>query len=335
MSEESESRAFKILAIDGGGIRGLYSAKLLQVLEARSKTPIVDHFDMVCGTSTGGLIALALAMGFPAAEITNFYKLHGPEIFPRMLPLWGKVKQLIGRGKYSNEPLRKVLEELFGDRRVGDSKCLMCITSYSVTKARPYIFRFDHPEGNLARDNGVRCVDVALATSAAPTYFPVVKIHGNSEQLIDGGICANNPAIVGLMEALRYFVGKDKAYDRVEILSVETVGAHVGKRLETRLAKGAVHWREDLVTCFMEGQARMTDFALRQLSETGFIPLSYVRLEGRDVSPDQAALLSLDNARPEALELLETLGEAAAHTFGVKPEVNHFFTTVRTYKLPT
>lgn len=329
MADQDSKPVFKILSIDGGGIRGLYSAKMLEVFEARFSTSVAKHFDLICGTSTGGLIALALATGLSAAEVTKFYKTYGPEIFPAMWKWTGFRKQLFGGGKYSNDVLRGILEHLFDDKRIGDSECLLCIPSYSLTMARPYIFRFDHPEGKLGRDNEQLCVEVALATSAAPTYFPIVEV--DNQQLVDGGVCANNPALVGLMEALRHFVGEDKPFGSVEILSVETISVPVGKRHKKHLARGALHWREELVSCFMEGQARTTDFILHELSALAYVPLSYVRLKGENVSPEQASLLSLDNASPASLKLLETLGKDAGDNLAVQKDVCRFFDTGRTY----
>jgi uncharacterized protein len=332
MSEDKKQ--FKILAIDGGGIRGLYSAKILEIFEARFNTRITDHFDLLCGTSTGGLIALALAMGTPAAEIVQFYKTYGSQIFPHRIPLLGFYLQIMGRGKYSNKILRDVLTHLFGNRCLGDSNSLLCIPSYSITRARPYIFRYDHVEGGLARDNSTRCVDVALATSAAPTYFPMIEIESHlGQQLIDGGVCANNPALVGALEALRYFVGGDRPYGEAQILSLETLNTPLGRQAKKRLDRGFLHWRADLVNCFTEGQARMTNYALKQLSELSFIPIRYLRLESPAVSAEQAKLLSLDNAQPEALKQLEACGADMAHHFAVNPEVSKLFTTRKTYTL--
>lgn len=328
MSDPYPKPAFKILAIDGGGIRGLYSAKMLEVFEERFDTSVAKHFDMVCGTSTGGLIALAVATRHPAKEITSFYKKHGPKIFPALGRWVGLGKQLLG-GKYSDKALREALEQFFGNTCIGDSECLLCVPSYSVTKARPFIFKFDHPEGNLRRDNKRRCVDVALATSAAQTYFPMVEVDG--QQLVDGGACANNPALVGLMEALCYFVGEDKPFGSVEILSIETVSVPVGAKHKSSLARGALQWRGELVSCFMEGQARTVDFILNGLSAYSCVPLNYCRLEKDSVSPDQASLLALDDASPKALRLLETLGEDYAHNLAVQQNVKHFFDTERTY----
>jgi len=329
-------QTFKILSIDGGGIRGLYSARMLEVFEERFQTRTVDQFDMICGTSTGGLIALALAMGIPAKKIREFYDTHGPRIFPAAPAITALIRQTFGRGKYSNEVLRVVLLEMLGNKRIGDSECLLCIPSYSLTQAKPYIFRWDHPEGKLGRDNATLCVDVALATSAAPTFFPIVEIeHANHEgqQFVDGGICANNPSLVGLMEAVRYFAGPDTTtpYSAIEILSIETLNPPMGRAAQKRLAKGVIQWREDLVSVFMEGQARMTDFIMNQLCDSLHVPARYVRIASPPVPSEEAALLGLDNAKPAALQLLRRIGNDPAQHWAVREELIRFYQTPKTY----
>lgn len=133
------------------------------------------------------------------------------------------------------------------------------------------------------------------------------------------------------MEALCYFVGEDKPFGSVEILSIETVSVPVGAKHKSSLARGALQWRGELVSCFMEGQARTVDFILNGLSAYSCVPLNYCRLEKDSVSPDQASLLALDDASPKALRLLETLGEDYAHNLAVQQNVKHFFDTERTY----
>src|SRR5690554_1646152 len=113
MSTGSNS-TFKILSIDGGGIRGLYSAQLLAVLEKRVSGRLVDYFDMICGTSTGGLIALGLAIGIPASTIADFYFEKGPQIFPARYRWIRLLSQLLGRGKYSNAALKYALTSVLG-----------------------------------------------------------------------------------------------------------------------------------------------------------------------------------------------------------------------------
>lgn len=331
-NENSNNQAtFKILSIDGGGIRGLYSAKLLEIFETRFKCRLVDYFDMICGTSTGGLIALGLALGIPATNISQFYLEKGREIFSNDKSILRLLKQFFGTGKYKNQDLKRALQSIFGEKKLGDAECLVCIPSHSITHARPYIFKFDHPEGGLDRDNNTLVVDVALATSAAPTFFPIVEIRDHPGQFVDGGVCANNPALVGLLEAIMHFVGDDKQFDYIKMLSIATLSPSSGRVLSSRKSKGVIHWREDLVNLFSEGQSKMTSFTMQQLCKSEFIPCDYVRISSPDVSPQQASLLSLDNASQKALDFLSATGEDQAHQYAVKNEIRDFFVTKKKY----
>ena len=170
------SRVFKVLSIDGGGIKGIYSAKILEEIEKEFNSSIVEYFDLICGTSTGGLIALALSLKIPVSEMVSLYENFGSLIFNKPKGLKRYYRQLIKGGKYDNEILKNKLKEIFRTSRISDSQCLLCIQSYNLTEGRPFIFKYDHNEGGLRRDNDTLYVDVALATSAAPTFFPVVEI---------------------------------------------------------------------------------------------------------------------------------------------------------------
>ncbi len=137
----NESKIFKILTIDGGGIKGLYSASILARIEEKTGKKIGDHFDMICGTSTGGLIALALSKGISAQEIADMYFNEGSKIFPvsenKLIRYaqrkWQFFKQLLWKGKFSAEPLRTILERLFGETTMGEANNLLCIPSYNLS----------------------------------------------------------------------------------------------------------------------------------------------------------------------------------------------------------
>lgn len=130
-THNTESKAFKILCVDGGGIKGLYSSTILEHLEQRFG-PISDYFDMICGTSTGGLIALCLALKIPATEISKIYEEHGGIIFPKRTLLGGIIRQTFWKGKYSDQPLKQVLNAVFEEKTVNDLQNLICIPSYSL-----------------------------------------------------------------------------------------------------------------------------------------------------------------------------------------------------------
>ena len=146
-------KPFKILSVDGGGIKGLYSSSILEHLERKFNGNCSDYFDLLCGTSTGGLIVVALSLKISAGEVSKIIEKHGHEIFPKQNKFVSFFRQTLWKGKFSDEPLKKVLTNLFGERTIADSNNLLCIPAYSFTDARPWIFKFDHKEGHLDRDN--------------------------------------------------------------------------------------------------------------------------------------------------------------------------------------
>src|SRR3989442_5590388 len=157
---------FQILSLDGGGIKGLFSAAVLAKLEEDLNTNITDHFDLIVGTSTGGIIALGLGLGMKPQEIVQFYVESGPQIFRDRLGL-SKFKHWLSC-KFPQHPLRTALQKCFGDRPLADSKKRLVIASYNCGADDIYLFKTPHHE-RLRRDYKVPMWKVALATSAAPT----------------------------------------------------------------------------------------------------------------------------------------------------------------------
>lgn len=203
---------FKILSFDGGGIRGLFSASVASHLEQNTGKRLIDHFDLVVGTSTGAIIALGLAAGLTGEEILQFYELHGPDIFARKR----RLSQVI-RPKYSNRPFVAALQEVFGDRTLNDLKAPVCIAAYEMIEAVPRVLKTDHNAG--LHWGGARTVwKVAAASAAAPTFFPPVTID-REDLHIDGGLWANNPVLIGITEAMTRF---EQPLGNIRILSIGT-----------------------------------------------------------------------------------------------------------------
>lgn len=202
----SESKIKRILCIDGGGIKGVMPAAYLAYIEEKLGISVADHFDLIAGTSTGGIIALGLGMGVSPAEILKLYREKGATIFGQDVPaelkipnqVWLYGKQLFFR-KYSSQNLQSALTEILGKKRLGESKNRLVIPAYSDTLPGPYLFKTAH-HTRLRSDYKQMAVDVALATSAAPTYFSKHQI-ATGEELIDGGVWANNPIGVAALEA--------------------------------------------------------------------------------------------------------------------------------------
>lgn len=324
-------KPFKILSIDGGGIKGLYSSTILEHLEQRSR-PISEYFDMLCGTSTGGLIALCLGLGLSAKEISGIYEQHGRKIFPRRTWLGGIFRQTAWGGKYNDAPLKEVLDGIFGDAKIGDLDNLVCIPSYSFTDARPWVFKRDH--GKLDRDNNASLVDVALATSAAPTYFPLCEIpYYNNKQFIDGGVWANNPSLVGVIEALTYFVGKDKQFSSVELLSVSSLNNTSGKPVGLKRHRSFLQCRNDLFDTSLIGQSQFTDYFLTRLCEMNDIKINYKRIPSELISAEQQHLVKLDCASEKAIQFIKGKGNDRGTLAKKDLEVERFFQHKKKYKI--
>lgn len=336
-------KVFKILSIDGGGIKGLYSATILKKFEEKFDCKTSNHFDMICGTSTGGLIALALSLKIPAKEICQFYENKGAIIFPSQkkfkIPFlgimdYGFFKQIMKGGKYSDEGLKESLTEIFGDKKIKDCNNLLCIPSYSMTEAKPRVFKYDHIQGDLSRDNLAPIVDIALATSAAPTYFPLAEInYFDNEQFVDGGVWANNPTLVGLLEALNYFVGKNKDYDKIEILSVSSLSITGGNKTGLKRERSFKDWGAELFETSMNGQSFFSDFFLTKITEIYDVNIKYVRIPSIKVSTQQESLIQLDIATKEAFDLMKIKANDQALIYEKFDDIKKMFTTKKTYKI--
>lgn len=333
-----ESKPFKILSIDGGGIKGLYSASILKRLEEKSGRKSGDCFDMICGTSTGGLIALGLASGKDASELVDLYNNKGNEIFPTannrfcrfFQNKWNGAKQVLFFGKFSAKPLTRILKDTFGSTTLGELNNLVCIPSFNLISGMPRMFKYPHKEGDFYMDKDIPLVDAALATSAAPTYLP---IHSYKDILyIDGGVWANNPTQCGLLEAINYFVGEGKAYTHVEILSVASISQASGWASGIRKRRSFMGWKSKLIQTSMDGQAYFTHFFLTKALPQIDVRSKYTRLESPKLSCEQMAVLEMDRTDERALKTLKALGDQDGYTYTNNAEVMKFYETTKTYK---
>jgi uncharacterized protein len=206
-STEAPAEAkFRILSVDGGGIRGLISVLVLEEIEKRMgaklgrEARLAEYVHLFAGTSTGGLIALALTAPreVSAGELASFYVDDGPKIFHRGLgheigSLWG-----VAGPKYELDPLKEAVERRLGKSKISEATRDLLVTSYDMTKSEPYFFKRWRALESAQRDFPI--ADAALATSAAPTYFPSHGLDGRA--LVDGGVFAANPSVAAIAEAL-------------------------------------------------------------------------------------------------------------------------------------
>lgn len=286
---------------------------------------------MICGTSTGGLIALGLALKIPAKTISDLYVKQGQNIFPKKLKCREVFNQVFNT-KYETEPLKKALEKTFKKKKIKDCNNLLCIPSYDITDGRNWVFKYDH--GDLDRDNEALCVDVALATTAAPSFFPVMEIpFYNRKQFIDGGIWANNPVLVGLIEAVKFFVGKDKQFDSIKILSISSLTRTGGKKVGMKRKRGLIDWRNDLFETILSSQSNFTNYFLETFSNVGHIPIEYIRIPSESIASEQEDLVKLDNACADSISLITGKGEDAANIWEKRSEISNFFSSKKIYQI--
>ena len=244
----------RILAIDGGGIRGTFSAAFLANLEKDLEHPIGRYFDLISGTSTGGIIAIGLALGMRAEEILKLYEEKGTRIFAQSgsgLAAWlhrrfRTGKWLVWGPKYSAAPLREVLVEAFGQRRLGEALSRLMIPAWHPKTQGVYIFKTAH-HPRLKTDYKELAVDAAMATAAAPTYFEQY-VTANDVGLVDGGLWANNPTGIAVVEAIGILGWP--AHD----LKVLSVGC-LQEIQVVRKAYGAARLAPELASLFMAGQS--------------------------------------------------------------------------------
>jgi len=237
----------RILTIDGGGIKGVFPAAFLATLEERLGGPVAEHFDLIAGTSTGGIIALGLGLGLSAQEMLDLYKVHGSLIFPRRRHL--RLLRLV-RAKYSYLPLRTALVSAFGNRRLGESQRRLLIPSLNLAAERVHIYKTSH-HPKLVHDYKMPVVEVALATVAAPTYFP---IHMSPEGLpyIDGSLWARNPMALAIIEAIGVL---NWPREEIQVLSLGCTSEHLNVSWQKRISLGASYWGARIADVFMKAQS--------------------------------------------------------------------------------
>lgn len=188
----------RVLAIDGGGVRGVLPAAFLAVVEEEIDGDVVDYFDLIVGTSTGGIIALGLGAGLRASEIRDFYLERGPRIFPG--PTMGRKLRGLLTAKYDSEQLRTELKTVFDERKLGDAKTRLVIPSMDVNSGLVHLWKTAHHE-RFVQDYPKTMIEVAMSTSAAPTFFRAFLTESGMP-LVDGGVFAHNPAGLAAVEAV-------------------------------------------------------------------------------------------------------------------------------------
>lgn len=250
---------FQVLALDGGGVKALFTADVLARLEQDLGVSIRDTFDLIAGTSAGGIIALALGAGLAPQEVVDLYRALVAEVFPERRRRKYRLPFTSLRPIYDQEPLRASLDRVFGNLLLGDSDKRLVIPSWDAQNGSVHIFKTRH-HARLNRDWKLSMVDVALATSAAPVFFPAAKV--DDHRLIDGGVWANNPSVLAIAEAVSVL---EVPLHSIRLLNIGTTTAMVDhpSRLDNA---GWASWirraPELLVTAGSRGAQRIAEHLL-------------------------------------------------------------------------
>lgn len=285
---------FRVLALDGGGIKGAYTAAVIAEYEAILKKPLASYFDLIVGTSTGGILALALANGLGASEIVNLYVTKASKIFPSEMRSFIGWFQSWFDVKYDSSGLRRALENEFGSTKLSDLDSDVAITSFEAVTGRPVLLRSKRLTGDDRPFSDMSLVEAALASSAAPTYFLPKKMEGRV--LLDGGIWANCPVLVAISEAVNRH---HCSFADINVLSIGTTTEPFW--LESTVFEGGkLSWAADAVTLFMRASKRGAIDMGRKLCN------QLLRID-QDVA---AGKFSLDSA--ESVQGLVTYGRQSA-----------------------
>lgn len=240
-----KDKPFKLLALDGGGIKGIYTAELLRLCESEfgDGQGIAKYFDMIAGTSTGGIIALGLGLGFTTSQIVDFYREDGRKIFPSLPNSFvGKVWRFCcsaGGTKLNHEELERAVKKRFKENILGDSVPRLVVPAFMMPKTEIAVFKTDH-HSDFKNDWKTPMWKVARATSAAPTYLKGLEHTESGKIFIDGGVWANNPVMVAVVDALTAY---DIAPDQIRVLSIGTGNAPFSLK-RSSIFGGWLNWAE-------------------------------------------------------------------------------------------
>jgi predicted acylesterase/phospholipase RssA len=316
-----ERKQYTVLTIDGGGIRGIIPARVLQALEEGTRRPVSELFDMIAGTSTGGIIALGLAKprngtrepANRAVDLVQLYLDHGPELFPHSASRDLSSGHGMTRPRYPHEPLEDLCKQRFEDTMLSDALIEVVVPSYDLSLPGPFFFKRSYTHQD--QDWDVEMWRVARSTSAAPTYFEpacVSAFKGEGEHaLVDGGVYANNPAVAAYSDATQLWLGAE-----IHVVSIGTGHPPQDRAEAGRIPVaydharhwGFVNWALPMLDVVLDGVAKAVEWQMERLCETQGA-LHYYRLQ----SPLPTASHAMDNASKDNLGKLVADAETLVH----------------------
>jgi patatin-like phospholipase/acyl hydrolase len=287
----------KVLSIDGGGIRGLIPALVLAEIERRTHKRVADLFDLIAGTSTGGILACALTRPGPdgrplytAEELTGLYVTEGPKIFHHSLLHTIESVGGVFDEKYDNTGLRAALHHYLGDAKLSETLIPVFVTAYDIEQRRAFFFR-------THGDHDHRLADVALATASAPTYFEPAQVDGFA--LIDGGVFASNPSLCAYVDLLKAGTAPD-----LRVLCSLGTGEQIHSfAYEDARGWGLIEWAHPVIDVMLSSQAETVGFGMEHLLGERYVRLNRPLTIARDAM-DDASPRHLADLREEARQLI-------------------------------
>ncbi|XVE87147.1 hypothetical protein DITRI_Ditri18aG0093100 [Diplodiscus trichospermus] len=326
-----------ILSIDGGGVRGIIPGVILDKLESELQkldgddVRLADYFDVIAGTSTGGLITAMLAAPnengrplFAAKDIVPFYLKNSPQIFPQMSGMLGwaaKLAKLLTGPRYNGKYLNKLIRDTLGNTKLHQNLTSVAIPTFDIKKLQPIIFSTYQVPINPNID--ALLSDICIATSAAPTYFPSYYFKNNEEEfnLIDGGIAANNPTLVAIREVTKQIMKENPDfsamdpldYKRFLVISLGAGSNRSEQKYNAQMASkwGVISWlfennNTPIIDCYSEAGKDMVDYHNSVVFQALNSEDKYLRIDDDTLSGD---LASVDVATKENMENLVKVGE--------------------------
>lgn len=291
-------KIIKILSIDGGGMRGCIPASILNYIEYSVGKPITEIFDLIAGTSTGGLIAAILTSPrrYSAKDVLQLYYDEGPNIFQRTwwhrLGAWGNILH----SKYPASGIEKVLKQYFGDDRLSQATKPILIPTFDITRHDPIYFKSE--KAKVDKDDDFLLRDVCRCTSAAPLYFPPAQARSVSGNVllncVDGGVFDNNPTVSAVVEAR-------KMHPQAQFFVVSLGTGFSDKSINFNKAKGfgAGKWLPEIVDIILDGVTEKTDYYMKEIMPFDMYYRIQIHLDHR--------ICGLDVANKERLELEQNL----------------------------
>ena len=321
---------YRVLCLDGGGMRGVYQTAYLQTFATRlsaeqGRKGLIDigkAFDLIVGTSTGGIVACVLGAGISLSSVQTLYLDHGKEIFPyqtlRSISGIGRFVRALGLGlKSGDAALRRILGQNLGALTVGDvyrrRGIALAIPTVDLNRHAAVVFKTKHLSRLNGRDDNRTLVDVCMATSAAPILRWMAElrepgIDNTTAVYVDGGLWANNPGLIGMMEALEILNDKGQNNRRIELFMLGTLPSQGGEEVtRASLHRGAWGWKGGLgvVSASLNAQAVGYDYLTRKLAELRNDKSFAFRLPAQCPSNElRNYLVNMDDARLIVLNAL-------------------------------